>query len=105
MTRQLSQPRILTAEITAVLKSQDSIWRLPISDFCMLLSLGNAVLSPSSLAVTSFAGRLANTALPREVCVLAFPAAQEALISEALLLSQELQFWELLLCSGVILIL
>lgn len=88
-----------------MLKSLGSIWRLPISDFCVLLSLGNALLSPSSLAVTSFMSRPANTALPREVRVLAFPAAQEALISEALLLSQELQFWELSLCSGVILIL
>lgn len=83
------------------MKSLVFIQRLPVSDFCVLLSLGNATLSPSSLAVTSFAGRSANTALPREVRVLAFPAAQEALlISEALSLSQELQFWELSLYFG-----
>lgn len=67
--RQLSQPHILTAERMAVLKSLSFVLRLPLSAFHVLLSLGNATLSLSSPAVTSFWGHSANPALPGEVRV------------------------------------
>lgn len=66
---QLSQPHILTAERMAVLKSLSFVPRLPLSAFHVLLSLGNATLSLSSPAVTSFWGYSANPALPGEVRV------------------------------------
>lgn len=69
VTCQLSQSRILTAEIVAALKSLPFIPRLARSDFLMLLSLGNATISRSSRPVPSFSGRSANNALPREVRV------------------------------------
>lgn len=67
--RQLSQPHILTAERMAVLKSLSFVPRLPLSAFHVLLNLGNATLSLSSPAVTSFWGHSANPALPGEVRV------------------------------------
>lgn len=97
----LSQPQIGTAERMAVLKSLSFTPRLPLSVFHVLLSLGSATLSLLSPPPPPPPRVTRPILLCPGRCVLAFPPAQETLlIPQPLCLSQELQFWELLLHSG-----